>query len=268
MIKTNKPLKKHAVILLATISFLSSIAFSQITGNKATDKEVKSMFYDPIVAGDIGVIRGLVEDLHISPGAKDGSKFENIPILLSIDAGRTNILKYLIKQKVNINVKSDAGVTPLILACLIEDEAMVKLLLESGANISAKGNDGKNALMITASKGNLKLLKLLLEQKIDIEATDDSGANILMMASNDAEIIQKLIDSGVKVDAADKKGVTAIFFAIEELQLDKIEILLQNKANVNWKNQHCQTPLSIAEKLKDSLEKEKIIALLKKYGAM
>jgi uncharacterized protein len=121
--------------------------------------------------------------------------------------------------------------------------------------------------MFAVKNRNVSLIRTFLKAGADINATTETGATALMIAADDAEVVKELISAGAKIDAVDKNGWTALFHAVEMNQLQKLETLLKHGADVNLKNKNGNTPLILAERITDSTQKQKVIKLLKKYGA-
>lgn len=71
-----------------------------------------------------------------------------------------------------------------------------------------------------------------------------------------------LIENGADVNAKTIRG-TPIFYAIGWGNLKSVKLLLDHGADINIRNPEGDTPLSWAKKL----EKDEIVALLRKYGA-
>ncbi len=55
------------------------------------------------------------------------------------------MVKAFLDKGANIEVKNDAGATPLIFASVKGHPDVVKLLLERGANVNARTNTGNHA---------------------------------------------------------------------------------------------------------------------------
>jgi hypothetical protein len=77
------------------------------------------------------------------------------------------------------------------------------------------------------------------------------------------EFLNTLKKDEVNLDAKDVDGVTALHAAVFNGFYKTVELLLKKGANPNIKNLQGKTPIFLAEKRKH----EKIVKLLKKYGA-
>ena len=109
--------------------------------------------------------------------------------------GSTQVVKFLISYKANINCRDKAGNTPLHLSALYEYLEITKLLLKNHAEKNVKTLNGTTPLHHACEKGNIGITQLLLKkvccfvcyetnsvihqygnkQKIEINAQDESG---------------------------------------------------------------------------------------------
>ena len=79
--------------------------------------------------------------------------------------------------------------------------------------------------------------------------------------NGDITKIEEEINNGFDIDSSDKYGYTALHYAASHNQIQVVEILLKNNANLNIEeNKLFRTPLDIAVEKKH----EQIIAILKK----
>jgi ankyrin repeat protein len=232
---------------------------------------------------------------------KRAFKPNNDFLFKAIKDGYFDAVKWSLAQSKQINIKDTEGRTPLMYAAWLQHYEIVKLLVEAGATINIiKDNDGTTAFHYACMGGDYETVKLMLSNKADIELVDNDGRTSLMYASHSCyeTVVSQLLAYGSKVNKQDssgntaltyscdnsaillrllssianpnlvaKDGTTAIFYAIENMQIKKIAILLESGASVNVKDKKGQTPLSLAEKLNDSSEKAAILELLKKFGS-
>jgi uncharacterized protein YraI len=103
-------------------------------------------------------------------------------LLDAASSGETDIVKSLLDNGANIEVKNDAGATPLIFASAKGQKDVVKLLVERGANVNARTITGITPLIAGASAGNQEIVKLLLERGADVSAKDQQGRTAFSMA--------------------------------------------------------------------------------------
>ncbi len=101
----------------------------------------------------------------------------------ALDLRNMKNLRVLLEQGANLNQTDGFGNTPLILAAIEGDFALVKFLLEKGAAIEKVNNGGNSALKLAVANRNTDVLYLL----IDAGATIDTGEGAYTAAWADRE---------------------------------------------------------------------------------
>jgi ankyrin repeat protein len=93
-------------------------------------------------------------------------------------AAQSNDLEALtdsvVRQKVNVNLRSSDESTALHFAVLGQHEQAVRLLLNHNASSNVKNQRGLTPLHMAASTGNSVILLLLLEKSADPRCKDNS----------------------------------------------------------------------------------------------
>ncbi len=115
------------------------------------------------------------------------------PLILACYKGNSEIAKFLIEKKSNIDYVSDEG-TALMAAIVRRKNELVKLLLENGANPNLSNLQKTTALMYAVQFKNIESVKLLLQYKADktIVNKDQKTAFEIAVFTNDEEIINLL----------------------------------------------------------------------------
>ena len=140
------------------------------------------------------------------PGNGDG-----LEIWKASSTGDLELLKKVLTEGTNVNVRADDGATPLISAAVSGQLEAVAFLLEKGANVKAISNDRNSALHAAAFIGNLEIVQLLVKSKADLNVRNEERETPLDSASapwNDEiqEIVKYLNDLvGIKIDEAAMK---------------------------------------------------------------
>ena len=146
--------------------------------------------------------------------------------------------------------RSEDPWTPLHTAVQYNRREVVELLLDEGANIEARGG-GKTALLRAINCRNFEIAVLLLDRKASVHAVDHkSGKTALHYAAKDysmSDLIDRLIDSGLRVDARDRSRNTALIDGAAENDSDHtLRLLLLRGAAVNARNANGETALHAA----------------------
>ena len=108
--------------------------------------------------------------------------------------GNIELVEILISEGVDINAKTDYGITALILAARYGHLEIINLLLENGADINARDDCGNTAVMAAAAFGKSEIVKFLIEKGADIKALvadviEDAEKTKMLIANEDDYII-------------------------------------------------------------------------------
>lgn len=137
---------------------------------------------------------------------------------------RFGIAKYLIEQGANVNTMSKAGGlvynTPLQHAIGHGYDQLTLLLLERGADVNAKNVNGEPPLHMA-----IKALKKNPGAQSIFEETEPT---------NPQKIIQALLNKGAEVNELDDNGCTPLYHACDAGDLEIAQMLIENKADVNF----------------------------------
>ena len=110
----------------------------------------------------------------------------------------------LIRAGANVRAANREGVTPLAMASLYGNAAMIGTLLKAGADPKERGPNGETMLMYAARNGNPDAIKVLLEAGADVNATENlRGTTALMWAAEQKHplAVKVLLDGGADVRA-------------------------------------------------------------------
>ena len=164
--------------------------------------------------------------------------------------------------------------TPLHYASLAGCFKTAKILIDSGANLTAKNKQSNTPLHLAVKNKNfwhgeffnikelvpvqealldagMETVKLLINNGANLEATNDKKNTPLHNAILEgyADVAEILIQHGAKVNTQNKKFQSSLHMAVRNSSLKLgtkcIQILLQNRANLNIKDIRGETPLEI-----------------------
>ncbi|MEM4367118.1 MAG: ankyrin repeat domain-containing protein [Candidatus Anstonellales archaeon] len=195
---------------------------------------------------------------------------------------KLKLVKRLIDDGANVNVKSSDGSTPLILTTSASNEKIVETLLNAGADVNTKNNRGNRALCYAfgCCRAELPLIKLLVEAGADVNIKTSDGRPLLCQAvgccqPNPVEAVKMLLEKGADLEVRDKDKSTPILCAVSLKAKDTVELLLEEGANpfaVDYKGKNAYDLADneeIKKMLKDYEEKlEKIIEKAEKGGEL
>lgn len=173
-------------------------------------------------------------------GAKDDLGY--FPLHWAAALGHSGVVKILLENAADPNVRNDDGLTPLLLT---RDKESVNLLLEYGADLNFMDTSGRTVLHETAGGNYLELVEILLANGAEVDVKDIAGSTPLHIAaaSNRYHTAERLITAKAEVNARDDSGDTPLHKAARERCPECIRILLENSANVNAMDSRGRTAL-------------------------
>lgn len=157
-------------------------------------------------------------------------------LALAAHFGLTELVSVLLRDGATIESSDSYGFRALHRAVEGGHENLVKVLLESGADIEAEIDEpGRTSLHIAAKNSHYGLTLQLLTKNAKTNARDLREWTPLQSASSlgDTSVVELLIKRGVVIDAKADHGATALYTAAENGHVGVLELLLEQKADVN-----------------------------------
>ena len=124
----------------------------------------------------------------------------------AITAGRIFQTRLLLEDGVDLRFVDEEGLSPILRACLIEDEkrrtrtSLIRLLIHHGADVNSTDPHGRHALTVGCILEREDIVRLLLDtsiHNIDLNLKDTDGNTALMHAvrSGNATMVRLLVDA-------------------------------------------------------------------------
>lgn len=197
-------------------------------------------------------------------------------IIAAAETGRTGIVRDLLDAGASPNAVLPTATpggevrTPLGMAALGGHKKTVAALLSLKAEADANSSV---ALRHAIRGGHVDIAELLIAKGADAGLVGPDQRTLLHLAAtlakgerrgtNRSGFLKKLVEKGVKVDAPDAQGETALMLAVRSEAFRHVETLLELGADPNKKIEGVGTPLEWAEKNKaSSPEMSKIARML------
>jgi ankyrin repeat protein len=157
-------------------------------------------------------------------------------LLDAAKAGRADVLRVLLRQHVDVNVREADGTTALHWIVRSDDVDSAGLLIRAGASVDATNRYGVTPLALAAANGSAQMIRLLLNHGADANAANPEGETALMTAAKtgEPESVMALLDAGADVNAREHwLGETALMWAAAENHADVTRILLDYGADID-----------------------------------
>ncbi|MGZ8541898.1 MAG: ankyrin repeat domain-containing protein [Chitinophagaceae bacterium] len=143
--------------------------------------------------------------------------------------GDTSSARLLLSKGVDVNAKKGAAETALFYAIKSGNKGMVLWLLANGADANVKDSYQATALSYAVIVNDMDMVNALLEKTKGLNEQDIDGMSILMWAVyseyDNPAIIQALLDKGAALHLKDKKGNTALGWALKKGNTPTVSLL-------------------------------------------
>lgn len=225
----------------------------KLRGFKFTEAE----FFRAVDLEDAQAVRAFLQS-GMNPNAKN-EKGETA-LTHAIQYKDPKVAKVLL-EKADVNMKDDAGNSPIHLAVAQKKEEILGLLLEKGADVNVAGAVGKTknqtALYAAVIQNREDLVQKLIEKGADPNIADSEDAYPLSEAvagSNaNPQIVKMLLDGGANVNAQEQNEGTALIFAASnkaissQTRTEIVKMLLGKGADKSIKDKTGKTALDWAK---------------------
>ena len=210
--------------------------------NAGADPDIANANRDTclIVATDRSLREDLLQTL-IDHGAKvNATNKQNLTALMvACWKGNTNAINVLLSAQVDPNIANANGDTCLTVATdrsLSKD--MLQALIDRGAKVNASNKQSLTALMVACWKCNTDAINLLLNAGADpniAHTQNDACLTTDTDRSFSNEVPQESVDydASADVNAAKKRGITALWIACHQGDIDTINALISAGADPN-----------------------------------
>jgi ankyrin repeat protein len=189
--------------------------------------------------------------------------------------GQTGKVKELLDLGVDVNVRGNDGVTPLMWALVQGSKPGFKYLLEHGANPNLQTTQGDSVMELSSIHEDPDYLALALKNKGDPNLVNPETAKtpiFTAMTSLRAKNIQLLIEAKTNLNFQDRTGATPMMRAAAVNRYDFVYAFLKAGADPaienNWGNTivHFVKDSTVSPKHELYQWRAKVIELLKEKG--
>ncbi len=194
---------------------------------------------------------GLLLEAGMNPNAKDAQS--RTPAVLAAINGHGPVIRALAAGGANLNQPDREGHSALVHAIHNAQMDCARVLIDSGANVDVRDNGGFTAAMLAVRAGHYSILEALINAGADVNVKNhESGQTALMMAAargsiDMTELLLKNAITSEDRDAQDRKGATALLYAVRGGHSDLVRLFCSKKADVNLADKDGITPLKAAE---------------------
>ena len=135
-----------------------------------------------------------------------------------------------------------------------------------------------NAMVDHTEEAKLRILDVLIEKGIDLNFHDEDGMTALMYYAignvnneKDSKIIETLTKNGIDINAQNKSGMTALMLCSVKNRPASVEILINNRADINIRHNLTAKELAATEEIRSIIRTaenhtpQKLVKLLSNF---
>lgn len=224
--------------------------FSTDTVNSLYGDNHGSLLYHAVQTGNIDIVKALL-DYGVDPTICDCNGVS--PLLLACTLNQVAMAKMLINHS-TINLKTKDSCTPLFMAAQNGQANLVLELLLQGANPNICDVNGASPLYIAAQGGHIDVVEELILSKADLNTTFNSISPLcIAIINNHFEIAEMLIRNGANLELSDKKsGMNALHLATLRDLPEIVKLLIVHGADLTKKTNTGYTANDIASLKKNA----------------
>lgn len=201
-------------------------------------------------AGRLDVVVYLLNQ-GLDPNATGGKGFT--ALIVASGRGHVGIIDLLLARGADVNKANDVGWSALMEAAFRDQDKTVMHLLKAGARMDGfESVNGLTALMIAAKGDRLDAVTAMLAAGADAKAADQKlGLTALHLAlvsprHSSSEIAAELLISGVDPEHKAKDGYTPLMSAVDSGKIAKISLILSEAVTVDAQTKDGRRALTIA----------------------
>lgn len=240
--------------------------------------QINQALHYAAIHGDLRSMSWLLEkgaNIHAS-NSQDATALH-----LAVSQGHFDITNHLLDNQVDIHAKTSTGHTAVYYVPTGRSD-LLRLLLAAGAGVDSRSSGGPSPLFLAVASGNLERTAMFLNHKADFQTTqtcilkvkeksaekartplqlaaelghidifkllvseDADTGNLLGLAASwgRCEIVQYLLNAGIKTEALDADHWTALHHAAFWGHGKVIKLLVEAGANIEARTKDGQSPL-------------------------
>ncbi len=219
-------------------------------------EDLKFHLHAALLRQDITFLKKLFSKFKSSKGGKFGDYINekhfggDLPLFSAISSGNVELVKLLLDNGADFNVRNKYGESPLHKACSEGHGSIVELLLKCGANPNVQNGRGKSPLYRACSEGHDGIVKLLLEHGADPNMKDQEGKPPLIFAfkdrflhENEVRVISLLLEHNADPNVQDEYGELPLHKACSSGCYNIVKLLLEKGVDPNVQNGRGRFPL-------------------------
>lgn len=198
-------------ILFKIITLLFTLLIGSFSSVYAQSEDQITSFAKAAKFDDVSEVKALLKQ-GVGPNITDSKG--NPMLLLAVKDKSSGVIEVLLSDKrTDVDLSNKFGETPLMMAAIDGDLALVKLLVTK--HKAMVDHIGWTPLHYACTKGQLEVAQFLIANGASVDSRSLNGTTPLMMAvqSDNEQLIKFLLDKGADLQLRNELGLSAIDFA-------------------------------------------------------
>ena len=199
------------------------------------------------------------------------------PMFSAIEHGHLEVIKVLVSNRANLELKNKCGETPFMYCVKYGKEDIVKYLGDKNVEVNIQDKECNSSLHLATSNADIRMVKLLLDLDISIDLRNQEDETAIDIAKkHDSEDMKDVVEllrlkqiehkkvksflfacqygdveeakkkADIDIDAKNPDGDTALILATRAGKVGLCRFLLSEGSNIDHQNRKGQTALHIA----------------------
>lgn len=197
------------------------------------DKDFNNILHVACIGGDVAIVKYLLSenmDINIR------GHHSRTPLMLAAEYGHRDIFDLLVIEGADVSLEDDEGNTLLHVACVGGHLDMVKYILSRdyiNSDISSRGERGQTPVMLAARCGHKAVFYFLVCKGASLSFKDIDDNNILHVAciGGHVKMVECLLSNDiVDINELRQDGTSALMLAVQHGHRDVIDLLKSSGA--------------------------------------
>ena len=202
---------------------------------QAIDEDGVSVLEHAIRNGSPSVMMSLFSAEPLTDAPEDEERSPEQELAEAIRSGDLKTARRLLEEGASPNQKLPFGMTAVHLAALMQETPILRLLLQEGGDPNIRNETGNTPLFMAETGDDVRAL---VEAGADANARNELGSTPLFSAAS-GDVIRALVEAGAKVNARDGFGETPLHCAANA---DCVQTLLAMGADIAARSGFRRTP--------------------------
>ena len=155
------------------------------------------------------------------------------PLMVAAFDGKLPVVKWFLEKGATVTLKDKAGWNMLHFAAQGGDTDILDLIHNHVPNIESRSLAGITPLMVAVGNCKLHAVQWFIEKGASVACVDENGCNILHFAAKncDPDIIHRILTYVPDIESKTAFGETPLIIAVRHGKLQSVKYLLERGAN-------------------------------------